>query len=217
MVKITPAAGGFYCIDKTEVTQQQYSAWLASNPSTSGQVSGCSGNSSFVPACAYNPVNKAAFPVSCLDWCDAYAFCKGIGKRLCGKIGGGAVAASGTANAAQSQWYNACSQGGARLYPYGNLYDFGANCNGLDSSNVGTTAAGALALCQGGYPNIFDMSGNVREWEDSCDGSGNCAQRGGGYLDHDTSSPSLKCTSAETAKRMDTSDQRGFRCCWDGT
>jgi hypothetical protein len=31
------------------------------------------------------------FPITNVDWCDAYAYCAGIGKRLCGKIGGGTL------------------------------------------------------------------------------------------------------------------------------
>ena len=29
-------------------------------------------------------------PQVCVDWCDAYAYCKAVGKRLCGRIGTGA-------------------------------------------------------------------------------------------------------------------------------
>lgn len=120
-------------------------------------------------------------------------------------------------NASVSQWYNACSAGGTKLYPYGNAYDFGSKCNDLDYNASATLPTGGQAFCQGGYPNLFDMSGNVREWEDDCDTSDQCAQRGGGYLDWDKSSPSAKCTSAELAPRMNKSNERGFRCCWDGT
>ena len=47
-------------------------------------------------------------PIVWVDWCDAYAYCKGVGKRLCGAIGGGPVDFhTGYADTNQSQWYRA--------------------------------------------------------------------------------------------------------------
>ena len=78
-----------------------------------------------------------------------------------------------------------------------------------------------MALCQGGYQLLYDMSGNVREWENACSGSGasaSCAQRGGSYLDPEDPPPltTLECSSVAPVRR-DTRDRLiGFRCCWDG-
>ena len=41
----------------------------------------------------------------------------------------------------------------------------------------------SLPGCQGGYPGVFDMSGNVEEVEDSCDDAGTCYSRGGSFVD----------------------------------
>jgi hypothetical protein len=53
----------------------------------------------------------------CVDWCDAHAYCKPVGKRLCGKIGGGPNLYADYASASSSEWYRACSSGGSFTYP----------------------------------------------------------------------------------------------------
>jgi formylglycine-generating enzyme len=218
--------GGSYCIDQTEVTNAHYGAFLTATPSS--QIADCSWNTSFAPAtstnCAaplpFDPVNRANYPVSCVDWCDAYAYCQTAGKRLCGALeGGGAVPLASAADASQSQWYRACSAAGTRRYPYGNQYQ-GSYCNGIDGTSPVTVAVSTLPLCQGGYVGIYDMSGNVREWENACSGSGQsgaCAQRGGSYLDADDPPPAttLECSSAATASRDRRDRLLGFRCCLD--
>lgn len=200
------------CIDKTEVTQEQYSAWLGSSPSTSGQPTGCSGNTSFVPSCNYNPVTTANKPVVCVDWCDAFAYCKAAGKRLCGAIGGGTVAPASNTDPAKSQWHLACTQNGTRTYPYGSIFDKLA-CVGLDNNNfIATQNVGSVPTCQGGYPLLYDMSGNAAEWEDSCETNGDCYARGGHYL----SVPAdLACAAKPKFPRMSHDKSRGFRCCAD--
>src|SRR5262249_17220525 len=136
------------------------------------------------------------------------------GKRLCGSIGGGTNPPSLSNDEAHSQWYAACSKGGTQVFPYGNLYD-GPTCNGLDSGISGTTNTGSLPQCVGGYPTLFDVSGNAREWEDSCSGS-DCMQRGGGWLDgQDTVPYTLRCDSPGLTLRTQTENDVGFRCCAD--
>ena len=74
-----------------------------------------------------------------------------------------------------SAWFLACSHGAEqRAYPYGNTFET-ASCNGCAyEATCGqvvynlTTPVGSLASCAGGYPGLFDMSGNVEEWEDAC-------------------------------------------------
>lgn len=214
MVEVPKPGGGTYCIDAYEVTQQSYQAFLAVAPNLGDQIAECQSNGSFTPSCSFNPANMAFEPVVCVDWCDAYAYCQLVGKRLCGNVDGGANPVASAADAAQSQWYAACSVAGTKAFPYGNIYT-GTKCNGLDSGFTGTTDVGMFAQCVGGYPGIFDMSGNAREWEDSCSGS-TCMQRGGGWLDSQSSSPhSLRCDSAGMATRSQANNEVGFRCCAD--
>ena len=74
--------------------------------------------------------------------------------------------------------------------------------------------------CDGGesmFACIFDLSGNVAEWENSCDSEqadANCHVRGGSYLD---SGAAVSCAAAATRKRLDNTDPAvGFRCCKTG-
>jgi formylglycine-generating enzyme len=212
MVQV-PSSGGPYCIDKTEVTQEAYNSFLGvADPAD--QQGPCVGND-LEPTCDFNPIGTPTVPVTCVDWCDAVAFCKLVGKRLCGKIGGGSVAPANAADEAESQWYNACSQGGAKVFPYGNVYQ-GATCHGLDTGDFDPEPVGSYPACNGGYAGIFDLSGNVREWEDSCS-AGSCLQRGGGLLETDNAGNkhNLRCDSDGAEPLTQASDKVGFRCCAD--
>jgi hypothetical protein len=204
---------GGYSIDSTEVTLTQYRAWLATNP----VVPPSSPNSVCAWKTSYHPGgNSADRPVSFVDWCDAYAFCAGVGKRLCGGVGGGASAFAGYTNASGSQWYRACSAGGTALFPYGNSYLPNA-CNGADHGAV-AVAVGSMASCQSSasaYSSVFDLSGNVAEWEDSCNGtvgSGDlCRLRGGAY---NAFGSSIACATNDFASRDSANNYVGFRCCY---
>jgi len=207
---------GGYAIDATEVTQDQYAAWLATNPSTSGQPSYCSWNADFTPRCEWPPGAKGNYPVVCVDWCDAYAYCAAVGKRLCGKIGGGANAVGDYADATKSQWYNACSSGGQNDYPYGDTYS-GSACNGYDANNGGTVPVGNMSECEpaeSGYGGVYDLSGNVWEWEDSCegyvDGTNACRLRGGSFNNYGSR---LRCDDGYVNDRGTQYVFIGFRCC----
>lgn len=210
-------AGGF-CIDATEVTRSQYASWLSTSPSTNGQSSNCSWNSSYLPSCEWPAGNKGDYPVVCVDWCDAYAYCAAVGKRLCGKIGGGANSYEERANASSSQWFNVCSSNGQRLYPYGDTF-LGTACNGHDAGNGTAVPVGSMSGCQSGvngYEGVFDLSGNVQEWEDSCSADSGqysvCLVRGGWFDGFDLL---LRCDyDGYTFSRNDDSlDYVGFRCC----
>ncbi len=213
-----------YCIDSTEVTQGQYQTWLNTSPPTSGQISACSWNMSFTPTCNWTPTSNADYPVVCVDWCDAYAYCAGVGKRLCGKIGGGSNAYNDYASASLSQWYAACTSNGTYLstgYPYGNTHQ-ATYCNGYDywnddSSTMQALPVGSLSTCQSavsGYAGVYDLSGNVWEWEDSCNGtfglSDDCRLRGG---DFGCGSDYLECGYDFPDPRDLAGPGIGFRCC----
>ena len=237
VAKLVPVTGG-YSIDATEVTRDQYAAWLATNPPTSGQGAMCSWNADFTPNTAvpndgcdvsfWPPAINGNHPVGCVDWCDAYAYCKAAGKRLCGKIGGGPNLYTDIGDASKSQWFNACSAGGIYNYPYGGnpsvgKYDGYAEqrCNGREKE-VGTTVpVGSCPECNStepGYTGVFDLSGNVWEWEDACQfsdgGSDYCRIRGGSYVAPFTN---LRCYDPLNAFRRDQGSKLeiGFRCCSD--
>jgi formylglycine-generating enzyme required for sulfatase activity len=209
-----PVSLGSYCIDSTEVTGMSYTEFLAAKAGDmSGQPPACSSNASYEPTVAGN----GQVPVFGVDWCDAFAYCAWAGKRLCGKIGGGAVPSALVTNAFADEWYNACSKGGTRDFPYGNTRD-GDACNGADrDGSAGPVPVGSLPGCEGGYPGLFDMAGNLWEWEDSCspDAGGadaGCMVRGSSYASNDSTS----CSAARPFPRAFASlSVVTSRCCSD--
>lgn len=238
-VRVPRPEGGSYGIDPYETTFGEYRAWLATGPSVAGQPADCAWNDTFEPG-VFSPqvlsvMNDAGLPrdegctrdamravadqrpVVCVDWCDAMAYCALTGRRLCGEIGGGTYDFRDLAPAkdpTKSAWYRACSNGGERAYPYGATYVAG-RCN--DENSI-TQVVGHYPECEGGVPGLFDMSGNVAEWENACaflDDQPmlqNCLQRGGAYFSDSTH---LRCDDTRPLGRGFLSTSTGFRCCAD--
>lgn len=214
--------GRSFCIDAKEVTAGAYKTWVDTSPATTGQPTYCSWNTTFVPQVDtgypsgwYPPdATHANDPVRWVDWCDAAAYCKAAGKHLCGAFGGGPITFTAVGDATKSAWMAACSADGTRAYPYGASYD-PAKCNGKDAGAMYPTVGGAFIDCVGGYPGLYDMSGNVHEWEDNCAGatgaSDVCYSRGGSYGTGTTAK--LSCNGSEAYTRNTTSLYTGFRCC----
>ena len=220
---------GAYCIDSTEVTGADYAAFVKADAGTSLEPPQCAWkNGSYDNGGSWSLVNGDAGPAGNVDWCDAYVYCRWAGKRLCGDVGGGAVPYGAFADPAHDQWFAACEGPGATRYPYGSTFNAGA-CNGRLADGGYPEGATTYTIepvrsrstCQGGYPGIFDMSGNAAEWEDCCDESmggdaaaQTCLYRGGSA---NSDSMELSCPSGMsfgTAYRRDQwTDDLGFRCC----
>ena len=196
-----------YAIDATEVTAKQYQAWLATDPLISNQHESCTWNSSFEEKCI-GPTEQPALPVTCVNWCDAYAYCAAVGKRLCTTL----------------EWRGACAGGGAgNDYPYGSEYEPLA-CNGADTMHEGYSLdcapmsdAGALTSCQSsvpGYEGVYDLSGNVGEWTEECLGdkgkSDNCQLVGGSNC---ALQADLRCVTSLEMPRSGARANAGVRCC----
>lgn len=216
LVEVPAPAGATvdsYCVDATEVTNAHYREFLRAHRPLTTTSAECAWNRTYAPDsvedCAglYDPAARADFPVVCVDWCDARAYCAWAGKRLCGRIGGGENAYDDWADADKDEWMNACSAGGTTDFPYGGTFDPACEARSA-SAPVGTNAA-----CEGGYPGLHDLSGNVDEWEDSCtsgDFDVQCRTRGGNfYAEQD----GLMCKGNGSHYREGTSSTLGFRCC----
>lgn len=217
------AVDGGYGIDATEVTRDQYEAWLGTGPSTAGQESYCLWNTDFAAGSdcmggsdVCQGVGCGSHPQGCVDWCDAYAYCKGVGKRLCGKIGGGSNAWNDDGDYTKSQWLDACSSGGANTFPYGNSFE-ASTCNGEHAGHGSTVPVASMAGCQSSaaaYEGVYDLGGNVWEWEDSCIGPDKpdfCHCRGGSFVYGDD----LRCVVMNGFPRDYRYGYVGFRCCSD--
>ena len=153
-----------------------------------------------------------------VNWCEAYAYCAWANRRLCGAPTSGSTPYNSYASSTDSLWYNACSAQANSVYPYGAAY-VQASCNGDDpvGAPIAVQDSWGYALastCQGGSPGLYHMSGNVREWEDSCDGSlgstDNCRSRGG---DYSSDSNGLRCDANNSSTRSYSAGDLGFRCC----
>jgi hypothetical protein len=197
-------SAGSYYIDATEVTVGQYKAFLdAKGGDTSGQTSVCAWNTDFKPA--GDPGTDPNLPVSYVDWCDAAAFCAWAGEHLCGAIDGGVLTKDDLFDETASQWFQACGAGGS--HPRNN-----AMCNSVDG-NGDAVPVGSLPGCEGYYPGLFDMEGNVAEWVDVCDsitGSSDvCHAPGGSMVD----AQSYCSEDYDYFTRDKTAFTIGFRCC----
>lgn len=236
MVTITPPGQPVFFIDATEVTIGKYAAWFETNPSLSQQETRCAWNTSFEPGaceagspcgCMDSGITVAGelaispdVPVRCVDFCDAVAYCTGIGKHLCG--GTQNLVLSGAPDPsndpAQSEWFYACSNGGTRAFPYGNQFS-PQTCEDSHGPfndrprNVGTPG------CEGGPPGVFDMSGNVEEWIDHCyvteADTLACFRPGGAYWHQDEDNLDCDLWWEQSTDVRDQSPATGFRCCDD--
>jgi sulfatase modifying factor 1 len=219
-IPITSPAGN-YCIDATEVTNGEYTLFLASGFqfADGGVPAGCEvegGAMSYTPVGANWPPAPGVqnFPVTNVTWCDAYAYCTWAGKRLCGQIGGGPLAESQATNPLESEWYNACSDGGKLQYPYGNTFD-PATCGGQQAGSS-LVNVGPPTGCIGGVPGLYNMSGSTWEWVNACATTAPgafCYTMGGAF---DSLATELECTSIRNWTRTSSiATNIGIRCCAD--
>jgi formylglycine-generating enzyme required for sulfatase activity len=218
---------GGYCIDATEVTQAQYAAFLqdlehgydaSARPVCAYKRSHDVPDKGADVPCYYAPDATPNVAVVCVDWCDADAYCRWAGKRLCGVIDGGALPYDGddTIDPNRDAWYRACSHAGARTYAYGASVDHAA-CNTKEDNQNRAIDAGAEPKCIGGFDGLIDMNGNVDEQEDSCDGDGgendHCRYRGGSWFWSADDSSCLHRYNGDEARRGAHFADVGFRCC----
>lgn len=247
LVKVPDSAGSFYCMDEREVVNAEYKEFLsavAGKPAT--QPVHCSWNTSFVPELlkpgddnpgvgkcpmeSWRLDSEPTFAVNCVDFCDAFAFCQWAGKRLCGMRGapGDAVNIQATEAAAQkagtsveSEWFNACTQGGATEFPYGDEYVPGRCVDPVKIQQQGAPARATKDVegdqCRASsadFRGLHHLSGNLWEWVNLCtDGGVNCTIQGGAYSVADTAQ--LACKYWGTTAATTINPLQGFRCCSD--
>ncbi|WP_394837679.1 formylglycine-generating enzyme family protein [Pendulispora rubella] len=213
---------GSYCIDTTEVTNAQYAPFLTevlANPAIARQPANtCSWNTDFNVYTAGYPDPRTGSPddpVRGVDWCDAYAFCQWAHKRLCGSLGGEA-SGYGDFASPQNEWYLACSSSGKYTYTFGKTFDSRA-CNGAGTADGSVQRVKAFARCHSPDPTfapLYDMTGNVLEWENSCASAAvdsKCLTRGGWFRSPEPAS--LACDKNGERDRNDAAQGVGIRCC----
>jgi len=225
-----------FCIDRTEVTQADYTLFLVGVGDVAGaeQPTECADNASLTRTDAgSNCPNWSAGDqraVNCVDWCDAYAYCAWAGKRLCGDLEGGPLALGDPVT--NDEWQFACSGGFQTTYPYGNTAEVCAcyipeewetkmMCDLPSGTNYNQKAEVASHPdCEGGFPGIFDMQGNVAEWTNRCEppdgmGTEHCSVRGGSTWSGNGSSYYTCDNLAQSEERLQPALETGIRCCKD--
>jgi sulfatase modifying factor 1 len=208
-----------FAIDATEVTRSQYAAWLAIREEDPFQTPQCRWNQDLEPdaACiAQASVCQGAacdaHPQPCVDFCDAAVYCREVGKQLCGGTNGGPTDRDG----ADSEWLLTCTANGKHDALSGEAFVSG-QCNDQTANSRSTVPVGSKTACQSpepGYSGIFDLIGNLREWEDNCDamtGAADiCHLRGGSF---GISAAAPVCSETVYADRGSFAESVGFRCC----
>jgi formylglycine-generating enzyme len=208
-------AGGA-CIDPTEVRVADYDAFVNDGPRNAYPE-----DQSRCRTRIQHPLDLSiqratpGHPVRKVTWCAAKTYCRWRGQRLCGAFDVDAgVDDRSFADFRTDQWMAGCCASERRSYPYDpNGFDPNA-CNGADNKlNLnGPWDAGAGPDCKTRGLPIYDMSGNVAEWEDACEGRDGvrCRVRGGSYLSKDGG---LTCGADETRELAVQYADVGFRCC----
>lgn len=224
MVRV-PVGALAYCIDATEVTNGDYDEFVAKvSPKAVAFPTFCKWKASGSFAATPKPGGGSNAPVRNIDWCDAWAYCDSQGNRLCGQIGTGSTKNPTPYDKFDDpnvgQWRHACSYGASPTWPYGSSAD-GAKCNTVERAPDGGTntivSVRSMTTCNGTpaeLNGLYDMSGNVAEWEDSCQGTAgaddNCRVRGGSFRDK---ASAASCGANAIRNRSDRQDWVGFRCC----
>lgn len=238
MASMQARDGGCFWIDTHEVTVAEYAVFLR-NASPWSQSTHCEWNvpqseagttgdyrngdgRGFMPpdACVSQAdihlddagSEAANRPMTCVDWCDAFAFCRWAGKELCDDNGE-------TGISTKSEWVDACAGNDAsrpRLYGIRDEWSKGI-CNDGSVYPSKLQPVEAFGNCfvpsASGEDKVFDLTGNAAEWVGSCPintEDGSCAYRGG---DYESGADACKCAALAATSRKRTLPKLGFRCC----
>lgn len=150
-----------YQMEETEVTYEQYLAFLNSKGANSHRTS-CDGqlciatrgedpNSNIIFDSANYRVNDTIlnYPVAGVTWYGAKSYCEAIGRRL----------------PTEAEWEHAARPDDLSIYPWGATFDVSlARTNRPIEEDANLRGAKAISTYPVGAFGLFDMAGNVAEW-----------------------------------------------------
>ncbi|MBL8716608.1 MAG: SUMF1/EgtB/PvdO family nonheme iron enzyme [Myxococcales bacterium] len=216
MVRV-PSSKGSYCIDVNEVTITQMELYdgltLTAPPGLPARCAGIWKRWYRRFAVGTDPPVVADEPAINANYCQAFAYCKWAGKRLCR-----ALDTSGPAAPINSELFWACSNAGASTRPYGATYA-PKSCD-VESGRSTPASIGLAPKCHGTstpYDKVFNLIGSAEEWSDECvdptpPAKPKCTARGGYF---GNSSTDALCAQTVTYNVDSEFASLGFRCCAD--
>lgn len=162
-------AGKGYCIDAYEVTNSQYADFLNFHGDDCEKEPHYSLTEDH--RCYYQEdteqifqegdiwvveEGKEQYAAAGVRFVGAKRACEMWGKQLC----------------SLEMWENACSGPEEYMFPYGDIFD-PCKCHTGDQTldcftGKNPEEVGSYPECEGGYPGLYDMNGNVKEWVDHC-------------------------------------------------
>lgn len=149
------STNGAFCIDPHEVSEGDYEAFITANM-----------GKALDPGAPCTPIlvtsrapSDPNLPATLVSFCEARAYCTWAGKRLCGHVIGRPLDGGVESSAREENaWLKACAGDGTPLVLSG-------VCRKGLSSDAGPAPVGTT--CEGSFPGVFDLQGNVWEWVDA--------------------------------------------------
>ncbi|MDO5576680.1 MAG: formylglycine-generating enzyme family protein [Fibrobacter sp.] len=134
-----------FTLDDNLVTEEQYETCVASGKCTPANYNNCLvwSRGKFTPVSVPSAYRNPKFPVVCVSWYQAQAYCRFKGKKL----------------PTEAQWEYASKAGKNTVYSWGNTPPSAANCSFLQKGKpqpVGSYLPNGWGL--------YDMTGNAWEW-----------------------------------------------------
>lgn len=226
---LIPREEGAFCIDSTEVTRKHYAEFLsAKKDDLKGQSELCKFNQTYKPFVAdpngshlckeqenYLAPKKPENPITCVNWCQARAYCAWAGKRLCGRLDGVNMVKTEEELYKDTEWSYVCSQGGTTKFAYGDSIEE----NRCRWTNELTDTSGDFPVsekteCRGEttpWNEIMNLGGGAFEWGGSCLDYNNhisCQIHG-----HVTPERLDSCDNVSLKALNSSRPDLGFRCC----
>lgn len=191
---------GAFCIDPHEVSEGAYAEFVTANLGKT--LSGEAPCDSLVVTSRVQ--GDLDVPATRVTFCEARAYCTWAGKRLCGHVSGRALdGGSENADLEANAWLKACAGNGTPTILSGMCRKGLAPDAG--PAKVGTT-------CEGSFPGVFDLQGNVWEWIDALSYN-EAGTPGAFFLGGMWAGPTTAQCSTSGAFITSSLPDVGFRCC----
>jgi formylglycine-generating enzyme required for sulfatase activity len=210
------------CIDRTEVTNEEYNKFFQRvNQTAREQLASKVPEACKSLAAQVDPGAQSNYlPRVNVSFCSAAFYCAAQDKRLCGSFDGAAVVTKNGQVDPPLEWELACSNGqDTSFYPWGSgSASAAAACHTSERDAAAPREVGAVTTCGPSADGPFDMIGNVWEWVSLRADNQNASYTGvrGGAWEGPVVGNGCKTGHGMDAPREMMATGRptvGFRCC----